>query len=129
MQVLICSLMAPHFAAIVYAVVEIVGELSDYRPGGNDPDYSLGEYDILNLSNDDACSANGLSNSLMVTGSFDDIRRHDLRTRNICFNNDISKVMKVKWRELVGKAGDAFVQQLWHTLDSESSAKFKVIVG
>ncbi|GAU97529.1 hypothetical protein RvY_08807 [Ramazzottius varieornatus] len=129
MLVLNPDLMAPHFAGIVYGIIEVVGELSDYRPGGGDADSSLGEYDILNLSNEDAGLSDGLSKSLMMTGSFDEIRRHDLRIHNICFNNDISKVMKEKWRELIGKTGDAFVQQLWNTLDSDSSAKFKVIVG
>ena len=82
--------MAPHFPAISLAIVEIMSELSDDHYGGGEDDGGCGELDLLNLSSDEFPETR--TSSLLAGGTYEEIRRHDLRTRNICYSIDMIQV-------------------------------------
>ncbi|OQV22381.1 hypothetical protein BV898_03557 [Hypsibius exemplaris] len=104
-----------------------MAELSDDHFGGGGDEGSSNDLDLLNLSSDEFPEQR--SAALMASGTFEEIRRHDLRSRNICYSIDMIQFVKTKWRELAVKAGEEFTKQLWDTLDVESSAKFRKLVA
>jgi len=80
----------------------------------------------LNLSSEEFPDQR--TSALIAAGTFEEIRRHDLRGRNICYSIDMIQFLKTKWRDLSLKIGEEFTKELWDTLDVETSAKFRRIV-
>ncbi|XP_055338313.1 importin-11-like [Paramacrobiotus metropolitanus] len=123
------KLMAVHFPAVSLALVDIMSQLSTGDVYGGDAPRADGEIDLLNISQDESFSNEKLTHSLMATGSYDDLRKHDLKNRNICYSIDMVRYLKDKWRELAAKTGDAFIANLWKMLDVETKEKFRYIVS
>ena len=104
-----------------------MSELSDDHYGGGEDDGGCGELDLLNLSSDEFPETR--TSSLLAGGTYEEIRRHDLRTRNICYSIDMIQFLKKTWQELTQTAGEEFMTQLWNMLDAETSAKFRKLVS
>lgn len=122
-------LMAPHFPAISLALVDILSQLSgDHFNGAGDAWSTGGDIDLLNMSGEESQVTDRITQTLIATGTYDEIRRQDFRSRDVCYAIDMIQFLKDKWRELMAKTSDTFILQLWETLDVETKEKFSKLI-